>query len=85
MKELGMGDIGSDGCPCGQVITDTYRIVAHCWKSGSCKEHEYACVHYKAKRGYAKKAREHAMRLKTYIKKAWFCHVDIGVIHDCYY
>ena len=76
------GTIGEEGCPCGEVITDNYRIVAHCWKSGSCQTHPYACVHYKAKRGHSKEARTHALELKKYITELWNCHCDVGVINQ---
>lgn len=45
MKDYEMGDIGSEGCACGEVKIKDYTIATHCHRS-SCDTCNYGGVHY---------------------------------------
>jgi hypothetical protein len=78
MKELEKGDIGIGGCPCGEYKNKNYRIEAHCWKSSMCKKDcPFACVAYKAKKGYEEIAKEHAEKIKKYIEDSYMCECNL--------
>jgi len=74
--ELKLGNIGEDGCPCGEVVEEGYKITTHCWKSGACRKHPYSCVHVSYTKGHKTKAIKHAKQIRRYIAKAWMTQCD---------
>jgi hypothetical protein len=69
---MNYGNIGEDGCPCGEVKEKDYTITAHCWKSGVCKTHPFACVHLHTKKATVEQ-KKHIRELAKWIKEFWYC------------
>jgi hypothetical protein len=71
MKKLKLGNIGREGCPCGEYKCSKYTIDTHCWRS-SCDECEFSGVHYSNEL-----ALEHAKEIQEYISESWRTETNI--------
>lgn len=72
-KEIELGDIGSDGCPCGEYKCEDYYIRSHCWRTGiECCP--FSGVHYDNAKG-----KEHAERIAEHIRGAYRTEVNISI------
>lgn len=76
-QEPELGNIGSSGCPCGEVETKDYLIEAHCWRTYRNCECPFAGVHYSWKKGKKSLAMMHAREIRNYIKESYLCEVAL--------
>lgn len=71
MKVPQLGNIGQEGCPCGEFVCDDYKIEAHCWRS-VCDDCEFSGVHYDNEAG-----KQHAQEIADYIQEAYHTEVKL--------
>ena len=81
---FGKGNIGEEGCPCGWVVCEGYKIESYCWKSGTCDEHEFSCVHVYYNDGYEKLAAQHGEYIRKYIEDAYRTECGLKMVRDIY-